>query len=343
MKDILTVLLTLVAIDISAATLPTIADEGQDIVFDTSVTKWTLTPSDACYFQAHKLDECWTIDTVYDLGACIECIFAGQLNPNMPTCDIMTSSVIEECAQGNCYGANFCKDKAMDFFNCVVDDECSDPNSGEDETGLGRDIYEDVCKDEIYNFSTCLAETDYDVETCTECIFEGQLDPDYFLCDDIDCEKIGICRDTYCDDCEDEFNVFSNCALGEGCDIVCSNPGDACYDQYTTANSCAAFPRNINACLSCYSAGQSNPHKPTCNETDCDEYTKCLEEKCTDCADEYMSAFACQDSEAGCDVICSDFRRLAKRRSHPRPPHHFRGLGRHRKRPRVNSPPHKPH
>ncbi|KAL7477850.1 hypothetical protein ACHAW6_003643 [Cyclotella cf. meneghiniana] len=332
-------LLTTAAMGPSDATFPTMGNNGADIVFESPVMNWTFSAGDTCYFQAHKFSGCW----VWDIGACIECMLSVQADPNDPRCDTTNRTELEGCAYGNCHEPGGCGELAMGLFDCVIEEECSDTGSDDTEVDEEDVDEEDVCSDEVYEIGRCLDTTGYyDIDRCMECVYAGQSDPDDVSCDELDCGAIGACRDTYCDSCEDEFNAFSDCTLFEACDIACLNSDDACYDQFVTAHSCAATTQEINACVSCYTAGQTDPHNPICDDTDCDAYLECLDDKCSDCVDEYMSVFACLDEESQCDVVCSDYRRLARHRSKPRPPHHFRGSAK-RRGPRVNGPPRKPH
>ena len=61
---------------------------------------------------------------------------------------------------------------------------------------------------------------DYEVETCTECLYAGYPDPDDFSCDYIACGIIDDCVENYCSYCDDSFNRLHNCILDDACNYL---------------------------------------------------------------------------------------------------------------------------
>ena len=276
MKNVTMMILLLLWVFLSDASITAISEEGDDVTFGTSdgTLMWTFSPDDTCYYEAFQFNRCATL--LQDMDTCFECAEAGNSNPKEMTCSDLDIDAMGTCIENNSLGDNGCNDKAVDFFNCIIE----------------RDYYS-ACSEERSAFDLCF-ETGDDASACAECAFAGQPDPDNFQCASLDCSAIGECQDTNCGVCEDELVVFSNCAFIEGCDSRCIYPTDACYDQISKANECAGLPLDINTCYKCYIAGQPDPENITCAGTDCAAYVECLEDYCEDYIDEYMQVFACK-------------------------------------------------
>ncbi|KAL7484814.1 hypothetical protein ACHAW6_010429 [Cyclotella cf. meneghiniana] len=235
MKNARIVPMFLIRICIANAKLPMVGDKSKIIVFDTPAIKWNFSPSDMCYFEAYRLDNCLFEDIEI---SCVECILDGQSTMN-PSCAEMDNYTISECAAIDCYSGGYsCSDVAMDLFNCVLDEDCYNlPTISKKGDNIAFDTPvikwsftpSDVCYFEAYQLDGCLFE-DID-DSCVECILSGQSDVMNPSCAEMDNDTISECAAVDCYDggysCSDVAMDFFNCVF----DYSCAN--DASFQELT--------------------------------------------------------------------------------------------------------------